>query len=117
MKIIPKRFSEKDIVTRVNWINNPSISGTMFFDLPATAERTEKWFISNIANEKRIDFTFVDQYDNTLAMGGLTDISKEHRNAEFYVMVNPDKHGNGIGKEVSKWMCNYAFSVLKFNKI
>lgn len=117
MKIKADRFKRDNIQIRVDWINNPSINQTMYFELPATFDKTEAWYNNTIGNKKRIDFTFKDDKDTLIAMGGLTDISIEHSNAEFYVMVNPEMHGEGIGKQVSIWMYNYAFSVLKLNKI
>lgn len=117
MEIKAKRFSEADIAIRVDWINNPLIHEMMFFDVPASIENTEKWFNANISNKSRIDFSFFDDNNVCIAMGGFTGISKEHGNAEFYVMVNPILQGKGIGKKVSEWMYNYAFSVLKLNKI
>ena len=117
MKIKASQFSEKDIQSRVDWINNPLINSHMFFELPATIEKTEQWYKANIGNTKRIDFTFFDEVDTPIAMGGFTGIDEIHQNAEFYVMVNPDIHGRGIGKKVSRWMFNYFFVKLGLNKI
>ena len=117
MEIKPRRFNDKDIKIRVDWINDPRINQTMFFDLPASVINTEKWYNNIRENSKRIDFTFVNNEDDIIAMGGFTDISSIHKNAEFYVMVNPEMQGKGIGKQVSIWMYNYAFSVLDLNKI
>lgn len=117
MEIISKRFSFHDIPIRVEWINDDRINQTMFFDLPATIENTEKWYNKNIGNKSRIDFSFTDENGNLIAMGGFTSISNEHKTAEFYVMVNPKLQGQGIGKSVSLLMYNYAFSILQLNKI
>lgn len=117
MEIVPKRFSKNDIPIRVNWINDSRINQTMFFDLPASIENTEKWYANNINSKSRIDFSFFDKDGDLIAMGGFTSISDEHKNAEYYVMVNPNLQGQGIGKTVSLWMYNYAFSILKLNKI
>jgi|SRR5690554_238438 len=117
MTIIYNKFTKEDIQTRVDWINNPLIHNTMFFDLPATVENTEKWFTNNIGNNNRVDFSFKNEEGELIAMGGFTGIHLEHKNAEFYVMVNPKLHGQGIGKKVSIWMYNYAFSQLDLHKI
>lgn len=117
MEIIPKRFSEKDITDRVKWINNQAINSNMYFDLPASIENTKRWFVNNIGNKKRIDLTFFYSCGERIAMGGFTSIDSTHSNAEFYVMVNPLLYGKGIGKNVSRWMFNYAFSILNLNKI
>ena len=117
MKIIPRRFSKQEIQERVNWINDPKINRTMYFDLPATIENTTEWYEKNIGNTNRIDFSFFDSNENVIAMGGFTKIDKVHNHAEFYIMVNPTLHGKGYGKEVSKWIFNYGFSILKLHKI
>lgn len=117
MIIIPRKFSFEDIQQRVNWINNPLIHETMFFELPASIASTEKWFKSNENSIIRKDFTFRNEQGLVVAMGGFTGISMVHNNAEFYVMVNPLMQRQGIGQNVSKWMYNYAFSVLKLHKI
>lgn len=117
MEIIPRLFTRNDIVERVNWINNPSINNNMYFDLPASVKNTERWFESNIGSDIRIDFSFFNSQGSIIAMGGYTSINYVHNNAEFYIMVNPEMHGRGIGKKVSKWMFNYAFSIINLNKI
>lgn len=110
-------FNENHISTRVDWINNPKVNETMYFDLPASIINTKRWFKNNIGNNKRVDFAFEDIEGKIVAMGGFTDISQVHKNGEFYVMVNPTLQGQGIGKKTSIWMYNYAFSVLQLNKI
>ncbi|WP_430813439.1 GNAT family N-acetyltransferase [Carboxylicivirga sp. RSCT41] len=113
-KIKAQDFSSQDIEARVEWINNPSINSTMFFDLPATVEDTTKWYKRIITNENRADFSFFLDKENTLiGMGGLTGIDSKSKNAEFYVMINPDYHSRGYGKRISQWLFNYAF--LKFD--
>lgn len=116
MKLTARLFQESDVPTRVAWINNPVINNTMFFDLPATEEKTVNWFRGK-DNNKRVDFSFLDESGVIVCMGGYTDISRIHDNAEFYVMVNPDYQGKGIGKKASFWMYNYAFLELELNKI
>lgn len=117
MKIVPRLFSKEDIKCRVSWINNPVINSTMYFDLPASEEKTSTWFKTIAENKSRIDFTFTGEDGTYLAMGGFTGISGEHRYAEFYVMVNPELHRQGIGKRVCEWMYNYAFLKLHLNRI
>ncbi|MBI9068647.1 MAG: GNAT family N-acetyltransferase [Salinivirgaceae bacterium] len=118
-EIRAKYFSSEDIKTRVNWINNTKINSSMYFDfLPASVEDTEKWYNQIKNNDKRADFSFVLENDNTvIGMGGITSIDLVNSNAEFYVMVGPDSHGKGYGKKISKWLFNYAFIKFNINKI
>lgn len=117
MKIIPRRFNKHDIEERVIWINNSKINSNMFFNTPATVQDTEIWYDINVGSSVRIDFTFTNEMGSIIAMGGFTTISIEHKNAEFYVMVHPEMHGEGIGKLTSFWMYNYGFSKLDLHKI
>src|SRR5690625_971618 len=117
MKLIPKYFNENHIKLRVEWINNPSINNNMFFELPASVEKTKEWYERNKGNRSRVDFTFLNSDNLIVAMGGFTKINKTHKNAEFYIMVRPGSQGQGIGGSSSKWLYNYAFSVLNLEKI
>jgi|SRR6218665_381583 len=116
-RITARYFSEDDVATRVSWINNPAINQSMFFELPATVEKTLNWCKSIKDNKSRVDFTFADAQNEIIAMGGFTAIDPVHRNSEFYVMVHPEMHGKGYGKKVSKWLYNYAFLKFGLNKI
>lgn len=114
--MLVKHLSDKDIQTRVSWINNSNINTSMYFDLPATIEQTQKWYESNKNKKNRQDFTFFE-VDNIVAMGGLVSIDREANHAELYIMVNPDLHGQGWGKKSTKWLLFYAFEHLKLNKV
>ncbi len=114
--MIAKDFSAQDIDTRVEWINNPAINNSMYFELPATVEKTLKWFESNINNDNRKDFSFFNE-DILVAMGGLVSIDHTSKHAELYVMVNPESHGQGWGKKSTQWLLFYGFTYLNLNKV
>ncbi|WP_271424714.1 GNAT family N-acetyltransferase [Aequorivita sinensis] len=109
-------FQAKDIPVKVSWMNDIRINEHMYFSLPATEEATMKWFTENKDNVNRVDFTFKEN-EKYIAMGGFTGINHQSGIAEFYVMVNPEMQGKGIGRKVSLWMYNYAFVKLQLNKI
>lgn len=117
MRAKPRLFGFSDIEQRVNWINNPLINQSMYFELPATVDKTKKWLEAIEKDNSRIDFTFVDDAVGIVAMGGITNVSNNNKNAEFYVMINPDCHAKGYGKEISVWIFNYAFSILNLEKL
>ena len=59
MKLIKASyFSEKDISTKVSWMNDKRINEHMFFSLPATIEDTKTWFELNKNNKNRGRFLF-----------------------------------------------------------
>lgn len=109
-------FSFEDIPYRVKWINDIRINKSMFFDLPATIEKTEVWYRNKDKNT-RIDFSFINQSEMLIGMGGFTNIDKNNLNAEFYIMVSPLLQGKGYGKSLSLWMFNFAFIELNLHKI
>lgn len=117
MKIILHKFSEKDIEERVRWINHPLINHYMYFELPVTVDSTKKWFTANKENQERVDFTFKKEKGRIAAMGGLVNINTADKNAEFYIMVNPDDHGKGYGLIASQAIFNYGFSHYNLHKI
>ena len=117
-KLIIKGLEKTDLVTRVEWFNHPSIYEYMLVETPITIADTEAWFIKNRLTTSRKDFVCSDQNSNqSLAMGGLTDISLKHSRAELYILVNPFEQGKGIGRRFIQWLCNYGFKVLNLNRI
>lgn len=117
MKLTVSKFSEKYIPVRVSWINDVRINHNMHFDLPASVHETQNWFNAVSKATNRIDLIFTDEYDYPLGMAGFAEINLAHSNAEFYIFINPDEHGKGIGKAITKWMLNYGFLKYNLNKI
>lgn len=115
MKI--RKIEATDLVSRVDWMNNPMVYKTMHFVPPISLENTRKWFESNLNNTKRFDAAFEDEDNNLVAFGGLTNIDYTVRKAEFYVFVNPSMQGKGIGTSATRMLCKYGFDVLQLHKI
>ena len=116
MEIQINKLSIEDLNTRVEWINHPSISGNMYFELPASYEKTLKWFLQLDSRPNRIDLV-AKSHTEILSMFGLTDIDLTNSKAELYIMTNPKFQGMGIGQKATKWLLNYSFSILSLNKI
>lgn len=116
LDIVVALISEDDLIERVEWINHPSISENMYFELPATYSKTYQWFKQLSSRENRIDFV-AKLGECSAAMFGFTEIDKINRKAELYILVNPDLQGKGIGYKATTWLINYGFFVLDLNKI
>ena len=118
MKLVAKRFSEEDIADRVSWVNHESIYTNMYFDFPASVENTRNWYNSLASRQNRMDFSFYDLDKNIcVGMAGVTDIDLKNGNAEFYVFINPELQGKGIGKSITQWTINYSFLQYSLNKV
>ena len=115
MKI--RKINSSDLVSRVEWMNNPMVYKTMHFVPPISLENTQKWYESNLNNSKRFDAAFEDDGGQLVAFGGLTNIDYTVRKAEFYIFVDPNLQGKGIGTTATRMLCKYGFDVLQLHKI
>lgn len=117
MRLTVRTFNEKDVAARVQWINDKRVNDTMFFDLPATEQRTLQWYEANKGNTNRADYTFVGENGEHIGMGGFTEIDRKNSHAEFYIMVNPEAQGKGYGKRITRWLFSEAFTTLSLRRV
>lgn len=111
-----RRITEQDLPLRVMWMNNPQIYLSMNFVPPISLDNTITWHRSHLNSTTRIDVVLEDN-GQIVAFGGLTNIEYGTRKAEFYVFVNPDKHGKGYGTKATFLICRYAFEILQLHKV
>lgn len=117
MIITVGKITKADLLTRVRWINDPRVNEFMYFIFPVNLRTTTAWFDRIKSAPDRQDLVFKDEHGHILAMAGFTAINRHFSNAEYYIFVNPDLHGKGLGKSITSWMLDYAFSVLKIFKV
>jgi len=110
-----RKLEERDLETRVEWMNNPKIYQTMHFKPPITIQRTKEWFF-NRDTDSRLDFV-VEENGIIMAMDGLTGIEPHLNKGESYTMVNPNHKSKGIGTKTLFLKSLYSFEVRKVNKI
>lgn len=111
-----RKLEEKDLQTRVAWMNDSRVNVTLNIQLPVTIESTISWYRRICENKARMDFSF-EKDGQLVAMGGLTDIDSKVGKAELYIFVDPDLQGKGLGTESVKMMCQYGFQQLELQKI
>lgn len=110
------RFSSEHVETRSKWLNTAQIYSFLNIQYPNTIDQTREWYERIRNNSSRIDFVFSDD-ESHLSMTGLTNIDLNNGLAEFYIMVNPERLGNGYGKKTTEWTLNYAFINYNINKV
>ena len=115
MKI--RKIEERDLRERVSWMNNPKVYESMHYDIPVSYENTLRWLHKNKENQSRCDIVFEDEEGCVVAMGGLTSIDSHIKKAEFYIFVDPENQGKGIGSTASTLLCKYGFDRLGLKKI
>ena len=114
MKI--RRLEERDLETRLAWMNNPAIYESMHFEVPVTMEKTLEWFRGNLGSKKRADLV-VEDNEEIVAFCGITGIDEKILKAETYLFVSPYLHHCGIGTKAKRLMIDYAFNEMGMNKL
>lgn len=112
-----RELQQEDLATRVRWMNDPRVYGSMHFDVPIVMENTIRWFERNRGNATRSDVVFIDDKDRIVGFGGLTSISESPRMAELYVFVNPASQQRGLGTQATLLLCQWGFARLGLHKI
>ena len=117
--MILRKINKADLPVRVAWMNDPRVFSSMNFLPPISLEGTEQWYERISSSNSRFDVTFVDNDNNILAFGGLTNIdyTRGIRKAEFYVFVDPNRQKQGIGSLSTALLCKYAFDILQLHKV
>ena len=112
-----RKIEKGDLETRIKWMNDPRIFQHMGFTPPITYENTLKWFEKNQNKDNRIDLTYLDDNNNIIGFGGITEIDWKLRNGEIYIFINPDLHGKGLGSKTFNLLLEIGFRKLKLNKL
>ncbi len=114
--LIYRFLQENDLEQRVDFMNNPLISGSMHYSTPVTIEGTLNWFNKNRTNQDRKDFVL--EYNNQIvAMNGLTGKDSSILKAETYSFVNPSFLGMGYGTKALALQAFFAFYLWNLQKI
>lgn len=115
-KVILRDFCENDIEAKVRIINDEKNNKYLHYDLPLEYEKTLNWFYKIKDNTNRKDLTIL--YDGVIAgFIGLLGIDEKNKKAEYYICVDSDFSGKGIGKNSTKILLDYAFNDLNLNKV
>ena len=112
-----RRLEQGDLATRVAWLNSPAIYTQMVVDLPISLAATQQWFARTLLDDRRRDFAFLAPAGDLVAMGGLTDIEPAHGRAELYILVDPERQGQGFGTPAVRWLCTFGFIQLNLSRI
>ena len=116
IEMIIRTLEEKDLLLRVEWMNDERIYSSMHYSFPVLMDNTISWFKQNKGNDRRTDVIF-EEDGIPVAMGGLTNINRDINKAELYIFVNPKMQQKGIGTNATKMLCKFGFERLGLNKI
>lgn len=109
-----RKLEEKDLQTRVDWINDPRIHSTMNIATPVTLESTIEWFKRSTNNKNRVDVV-LERNSQIVAMAGLYD--KKHGSAEVYLFVCPVLKRQRIGEKVVFMLGAWGANKLRLSEL
>jgi diamine N-acetyltransferase len=100
-------------------LNNPNVNKYIGDELgkETTLENEEEWFAKYEKDETKKFFT-VYLESTPIGIVGLSNISKQNRNANLFIIVGEDEYrGRGYGKDAMEQILDYGFGELKLHKI
>jgi lipopolysaccharide/colanic/teichoic acid biosynthesis glycosyltransferase/RimJ/RimL family protein N-acetyltransferase len=109
-----RRLRSSDLETRVSWIARSETRRHMQWPENLTLESTRQWFHAATRDPSRIDLA-AERGGVVVAMAGLRKTGP--RSAEFYVFVDPSRHGEGLGRSVTGLTLNYAWQTLDLDAV
>ncbi|NLC67991.1 MAG: pyridoxal-phosphate dependent enzyme [Clostridiaceae bacterium] len=117
MSIAIRKFEEKDIPYKVNWINDKNNNKYLHYDLPLREDKTLIWYNSIKNRADRADYT-ITYNGEPAGLIGLINIDQKNKKAEYYICLGEEKYkGKGIAYTATKLLIDIAYYELKLNKI
>lgn len=109
-----RKLEEKDLQTRVDWINDPRIHSTMNIPVPVTLKSTLQWYKKSANDVDRADLV-LELNNKIVAMSGL--YGRTSNSAEGYTFVMPGLKGRGIGSKALLLRTIWGFKITKLEEI
>lgn len=117
MKVNIRKFSKDDIENKISWINDSKNNAFLHYELPLEYEKTLKWYERTKDSADRYDAVICVE-NEPVGLIGLLSIEKNVQKSEYYiVMGNHRFKGKGIALKATQLILEYAFNVLRLNKI
>lgn len=116
MNITIRRFEENDIPFKVRWINDPRNNRYLHYDLPLSEDKTRAWFNTLTLRTNRADYTIICEGE-LAGLIGLLNIDPKNKKAEYYICVDHDFKGMGIGRKATDMLIRESAEVFGLKKI
>lgn len=108
---LTKNFSNEFIEDHVRW-RNQALPWTR--TNKPTNYKEQSRFLDN--PKPNMEF-FAIEVDTHVGTCGLTDIDKDHKTAEFSLLIDPNHQRKGYGTQALKMLLEYGFGTLKLHTI
>lgn len=114
---IQLRVLEKDDLAFLHKLhNNPEVMDFWFSEGHKSMEKIKQNFEKELEDNTTRQF-ILSNGNERLGFVGIVRISGKHRHAEFVIMIDPAKQGNGYAKTATKLAKRYAFYTLNVHKL
>lgn len=112
-----RKFEYGDISSKIKWVNNPDNNKFLHYELPLEFEKTCAWFEKNHIRTDRYD-AVIEADKIAVGLIGLISIDYRNKKAEYYITMGETAYkGKGIATKASFLLLDYAFSILKLEKV
>ena len=119
-RLVLRSFKSSDLDNVYKGLSNPDIIKYygISFESKESAKEQMKWFANHEKNATGAWWAICLKGSGTfVGAGGLNDISREHKSAEFGVWLLPEYWGNEFMGEAIPEILNYGFNELNLNRI
>ncbi|WP_421774660.1 GNAT family N-acetyltransferase [Gracilimonas sp.] len=113
-------FTENDLDYVFKGLSNPDIIKYygISFETKESAKEQMKWFADHERNGTGAWWALCLKDSNVfIGAGGINDIEKEHKKAEFGFWLLPEYWGNGFMGEAIPAILNHGFNTLNLHRI
>lgn len=116
-KILLRAIEEKDLEILREMINDEEFEYKVVgYSFPISTIQQKKWY--ETVNENKNNLKLVIEYEGeTVGLATIDEIDWKNRSAFHGMKLVKKVQGKGIGKDVVKTICNYAFNELQLNRL
>ena len=108
--------TECDIEKMRIWRNNPAVRTNMYTQHEIEREEHSAWWKKIKSNEKEKYFIYIDEDNIECGIIAFNNINLKNKNSSWAFYSSPDAK-KGVGRKMEKIAINYAFNILKLEKI
>ncbi|GEL07219.1 GNAT family N-acetyltransferase [Salisediminibacterium halotolerans] len=111
-------MEKKHIINKVQWVNDPEVRNTMFFD-NISEVGTSKWLDQVSVDPTREDYIVLESERETpIGFASVVNIDYKNSKAETYICIGEKSYwGMGYGTDVKRILMRHVFKNLALNKL
>lgn len=112
-----KPHSRKDIIHRINWLNDPEANLYIGDQTSTNLDEQNEWFDRYEKDKNKIFFTIYDD-DSPIGFMGLSNINNPKGEAGLFIMIGEKEYrGKGVGRVCLQYLIDYASQKLKLARL